>query len=187
MKFRRGFKTEANQYAREFRQELGLEPEDPLCPRKLADRLLIPIAALSDFRSVLPDAVHQLSANDPSAFSAATVFMGTRRLILFNDCHDPYRQNADIAHELAHSILGHPPCPPLNNYGCRNFAKKHEDEANWLGPALLVSEEAALRIAEKGVAVVEAAKNFSVSKPLMQMRLNVTAAYRRVRSVKRVR
>ena len=27
-----GFKTEANEYAREFRKELGLKLYDPLCP-----------------------------------------------------------------------------------------------------------------------------------------------------------
>ena len=43
---RRGFKKEANEYAKEFRQELGLRAHDPLCPWKLAEHLAIPVKPL---------------------------------------------------------------------------------------------------------------------------------------------
>lgn len=32
MAFRRGFKTEAEAYAKDFRAELGIQPHMPLCP-----------------------------------------------------------------------------------------------------------------------------------------------------------
>ena len=47
MILRRGFKTEANKYAREFRLELNIPPDGPLCPWRLAQHLLVPVFKLS--------------------------------------------------------------------------------------------------------------------------------------------
>jgi hypothetical protein len=55
-----------------------------------------------------------------------------------------------------------------------------EEEADWLGPAILVSEEAALRVAREGIPLVTAAELYRVSEQVMRFRLNVTAANKRV-------
>ncbi len=180
MRLKRGFKTEANEYAREFRRELGLPARAPLCPFALAEHLAIPVAPLSQFGHRAPESVAFLRNSGPDEFYAATVFAGTKRLIIYNDVHHPLRQRSDIAHELAHGILGHPPSPPLSDEGCRNFDPQLEDEANWLGPSLLISEEAALWIARKGLSLDEASALYEVSRPVVRMRLNVTGARKRV-------
>lgn len=181
MGLRRGFKTEANQYAREFRQELGLEPHAPLCPWNLAEYLAIDVLKLSAFREHVPHAVHQLMHVDRESFSAGTVFCGLKRLIVFNDSHLRGRQASDIIHELSHAILGHPPSVPFNDYGCRNFNKEIEEEANWLGPALLVSEESALHIVRQRMSETLAAQHYGCTTSVIRFRLNITGASKRIR------
>lgn len=109
MALRRGFKSEANKYAKEMREELGRQPHEPLCPWELASLLEIPILPLSEFSASDPQAVSVLSNGAQDNFSAVSVFEGRKRLIVHNDAHHPYRQAANIAHELSHAILLHPP------------------------------------------------------------------------------
>lgn len=180
MALRRGFKKDANAYAREFREELGLKPHAPLCPRRLATHLAIPVLALSKFQNTIPKAVHCLTIKDTKSFSAVTVFDGRRRLIVHNDAHLPLRQASNISHELSHAILQHPPTEPFNEYGCRNFNPDYEEEANWLGPALLISEEAALHIVRTGMTIAEAVEYYQASKEVINMRLNVTGSRKRI-------
>jgi Zn-dependent peptidase ImmA (M78 family) len=58
-----------------------------------------------------PDCVRHFSHVEPEAFSGVTVFSGQRRMIVYNDAHVPGRQHSDVAHELAHALLMHPPAP----------------------------------------------------------------------------
>lgn len=180
LKLRRGFKTEANAYARELRAELGIRPHAPLCPWQLAEHLEIPVVPLSEFQNEIPEAVRLLTKQDKKSFSAVTVFDGTRRLIVHNDSHDPLRQASNISHEISHGILQHLPDEVFNKCGCRNFNQEYEDEANWLGPALLISEEAALHIVKTGMTIDEAVEHYRVSKPVITMRINVTGARKRI-------
>ncbi len=178
---RRGFKKEANDYSREYRAELGVSPDAPLCPRALAAHLEIPLIPLSFFSEIAPAEYAALSLGNQSEFFGLTVFHGHRRTIVFNDSCAEVRQTSDLAHELAHGILGHEPHELLDEDGNRMFNDVMEEEANWLGPALLVSEEAALRVARSRMVLAEAAEIYGVSVPVMRMRLNVTAAHSRVR------
>lgn len=179
---RRGFKSESNQIARAVRRELRLRPTDPIDPWTLADYLGIPLVALSAFHREAAPAVKHFSVVEPSAFSAMTVFFGSKRLIVYNDSHSRGRQSSDITHETAHALLLHPPAPALSAYGCRTWEATFEGEANWLAGALLVSEEAALEVARSGMSVEVAAKAYGTSQDMIQWRLNVTAARRRAES-----
>lgn len=138
------------------------------------------LATLSSFEEAFPAQVSQLRDRDPGAFSAMTIHDGSKRLIVVNDGHSVVRQNADVSHEVAHDLLGHPARPVFDLRGCRDFDEDAEDEADWLGPALLVSEEAALHVARHGLSLDEAAALYGVSEQVMRFRLNVTAAYKRV-------
>ena len=180
--FRRGFKTEANKYAREFRDELNLKAHEPLCPWLLAHHLCIPVYKITEYLgSEIPQYVDYFTKIDKKYFSAVTLFHGSRRIIIHNDYHHHHRQASNIAHELSHGILGHPPTCPLNNNGQRNVIDEHENEANWLGPTLLVSEEAALHIAQNDISVDNAVGIYKVSKDVIRFRLNVTAARKRAK------
>jgi Zn-dependent peptidase ImmA (M78 family) len=177
MALRRGFKSEANWLARNVRDELGIAPHLPLCPWRLADLLGFPVIALSEFAESNPDAVIYLrSSKGQRDFSAVTLFDGNSRLIIHNDGHQLKRQAANIAHELAHGLLLHPPKPPFDDQGSRHYDSTIEEEANWLGPALLVSEEAANHVARMSLPLAKASDVYGVSEDLMRMRLNVTGA-----------
>ena len=173
---RRGFKAEANRLAREIRQDLGLNAVDPLDPRALAQDLGIPLVPLSALKKDAPAVVRHFSQQESGAFSAMTMFYGTRRAILYNDSHSPGRQASDIAHELSHALLQHPPEPALDHRGRRNWNQDLEDEATWLAGALLISDEAAIQIAKTEMSAEVAAVAYGVSTQMVQWRLNVTAA-----------
>jgi Zn-dependent peptidase ImmA (M78 family) len=179
MGFRWGFKTEANELADEVRGELGIGPLERLDPRALASCLEIPILGLSELVADAPQIRHLLIV-EPEAFSAATVFSGSRRTIVHNDAHAAVRQNSNLAHELAHGILHHPRVCALDDIGCRTWNQDVEDEAAWLSGVLLVSEPATIAIAQGRWTPSQAALRFAVSGRMIQYRLNATGAARRV-------
>jgi hypothetical protein len=80
---RRGFKREANEFALEMREELGLRAESPLCPFSLAQHLEIRVVSLMDLCQQNPDVARRVSyfaERKPSAFSTVTVW---RELLTF--------------------------------------------------------------------------------------------------------
>jgi Zn-dependent peptidase ImmA (M78 family) len=180
MALKRGFKTEANKTAKEIRQELKLAPVDPINPWKLAEYLEIPVLTLSEMHEKAPVAVHYFSNINTSEFSALTVFNGPKRIIVYNDAHIKGRQANDVAHEISHGLLLHPAKPALDDNGCRDWDQDLEDEANCLSGTLLIPEEAALKIARQKMDVKDAAAFYGTSMKMVQWRLSVTAAYKRV-------
>jgi hypothetical protein len=183
MGYRRGFKTEASSLALDIRGELGLGPLDRLDPFCLANHLEIPVICLSDMLAEAPAVAHLLHV-ETSVFSAVTVFRGSERTIVHNDGHGPARQNHNICHELAHGILLHPPTPALDDRGCREWIADVEDEASWLAGVLLVTEDATIAVAQGTWTRAEAEQHFGVSRQLLQFRMNMTGAVKRVQRTK---
>jgi Zn-dependent peptidase ImmA (M78 family) len=176
----RGFKTDANWISAGIREELGLSLTAKMDVPRLADYLSVPVERLSDMAGVQPGFAHHLGVVDPEAFSAVTVFNGSRRKIIFNDAHAPGRCTSNIAHELSHALLLHPPTPPLDDRGCRIWNEDIEDEANWLAGVLLVTEDLALALVRRGTSLSLAASELGVSQQMLQWRINATGARKRV-------
>jgi Zn-dependent peptidase ImmA (M78 family) len=180
-RLRHGFKTAANEVARQVRAELGLAAASPLDIWALADHLEIPCMPLSDLSSLEPEAVNHFLRRETGAFSALTLFAEAQRLIVYNDAHAKTRQASDLAHELAHALLLHPAQSfVLDGFGCREWPAESEAEADWLGGALLVPDEAAVHVVRSKLSVAEAARVYGISEQMMRWRLNVTGAYKRV-------
>lgn len=175
---RHGFKTEAREIAAEVRGELGLTPLDALDPWVLAKHLCIPVWALSSY-SEIPSPVEYLSVTETGAFSAMIACQGVHRVIIYNDGHAPTRQRADIAHEIAHALLLHQPHPALDGHP-PHYDEVQEDEAKWLGGVLLVTDDFCMSCCRDGMEVAEAAVLMGVSPQLMQWRMNMSGAPRRV-------
>jgi Zn-dependent peptidase ImmA (M78 family) len=182
MAVKRGFSTEANWYSRSLRAEMRIKAHEKICPFALAKHLEIPVYAMSSFMGDIPSAVEFFSSDEGCRMlSAVTIFLqNNKRVIIHNDAHDPKRQAANIAHEIAHALLLHPPKPPFDENGARDYSPELEEEANLLGPALLISEEAALWIARNGWPLEKASQIYGASEELVRMRLNLCGAYRRV-------
>jgi hypothetical protein len=170
LSFRRGFKAEANRIAVRIRKQMGLSPAAPIDPAEICKRFDIQLIKLSslDLRS-------PFLGRSSSSFSAVTVPCGHLRAIVHNDSHHLYRQRSNICHELAHCFLGHECTPPLTEEGERAHHSGIEAEANFLGGALLVPNEAALHILQSGL-IHTAQSIYGVSQPMLHYRLRVSGA-----------
>lgn len=176
MKLRWGLKTEAEEYAEEFRVELSLQIDGALCPFQLAQHLEVPVFGLSKLPGLPTACLDHCLDEGQSEFSAMTVNDGPYRMIVHNDFHHPHRQNSNVMHEIAHIILGHPPRPPLTGDGCRHFDSVLEREANELGFTLLVPKRAALRVVEERIPTNVACALYGVSPQLLNYRISITDA-----------
>ena len=184
MSLRRGFKTRANQISVRLRKGQGRGPEAPIDLAVIAERLSIGIVPLSALKTDCPVAFRRLSITDKEVFSAATLPLDSGgRIIVHNDSHHPSRQRGNLAHELAHILLGHPFTYPIDPSGSRNIDRDIEDEASWLGPTILVSNEAALYIVRQGFDDETACEMYGVSLPLLRMRINGSGARIRHRRI----
>ena len=176
MAYRRGFKTEAELIANEVREELGLSVMDPLDPLLLADHLAIPVIPLSELESLDDESTHYLLKIEPKSFSAVTVFSGRRRTIVHNDSHASTRQRSNVSHELGHGLLGHDPTAALDDRGCRLWDQAVEDEATFLGGALLIPRDACIALALKRKPLWWIAQEFGISEQMVRYRLAMTGA-----------
>jgi Zn-dependent peptidase ImmA (M78 family) len=95
--------------------------------------------------------------------------------------HSPARQASNVTHEDAHGLLLHEPTPAFGPHGCRIWRDEVEEEAQWLAGVLLITEETAVAVARSNLPIAAAATRYGVSEQMMQYRLNMTGAYRRVR------
>lgn len=177
--FRRGFKTEAESLSLEIRAELGLGFDDPLDQRVLAEHLAVEVVDLASLVAYGASAasISHFQVGARGEFSGATVFRGAYRTIIVNDAHATVRQASSLAHELSHLLLEHEPHRAVADDGCRLWSQAMEAEADWMAGALLVTRDAALRIARDRVPIAEAAGKFGVSEKMMQWRLANTGAH----------
>lgn len=176
MAVRWGFKTEAESTALEVRAELGLQATDRLDPLALAEHLEIPVVPLSHFHSDAPDAVRHLQDINHEAFSAVTVFCGSRRIIVHNDAHVPGRRASNLTHELSHGLLLHPPAPALDDRGCRRWDPTIEKEADILAGVLLLPQEACIAMALQGASDSQVALAFGTSVDMARWRMGASGA-----------
>ena len=177
MKYRRGFKTEAERIALDVRAELGLSATNALDVLAVAERWgvsVIPMSALADRRGT-STFLKVFRTKEQDSFSAVTIFSGSARLIVHNDSHHPYRQSSNIAHELSHCILEHQPTYLREEEsGCRDWNATYEAEADWLGATLLIPREGGLYFVKRGWGIREIAEHFRVSEPLTRWRIYQT-------------
>lgn len=178
---RRGFKTEAEKIAQLVRAELGLGPLDALDCFVLAEEWGIPVVSLGELREdgAKNASIRRLLTGD-AGFSATTVVLGTKRLVVYNPRHTPGRNANNLSHELSHLILEHEAAPAIGIGGCRHWDGPQEAEADWLGAAMLVPRESALRWMLRTGDLEEGAHNFGVSVDLFRWRVNHTGVARQL-------
>ena len=182
----RGFKSWAERTATSLRGELALLPFEPLDPRRLADYLQVRLITPHQVDGITDDILHQLLVVDPWGWSALTLDQEHSALVIYNPAHPPGRQASDITHELAHIVLGHQPATmimsPDGTLVMRSYNQKQEEEANWLGWALLLPREALLSLRRRKVAVPGIAASFGVTEILVQYRMRITGVESQIRA-----
>jgi IrrE N-terminal-like domain len=133
------FIDHCEQVALEVRADLGLTVGDAFSPRELAEQQAIKIETIERFLPAFPAEVNRLVREGPEAFAAATVFCGTRCLILVNPSQSKREEALSIAHELAHRELEHEPTWPLfDEQGRRRRSDSEEAQADYLAGAMFV-------------------------------------------------
>jgi Zn-dependent peptidase ImmA (M78 family) len=183
--FERGFKTWCEAYSTEKRIELGLATGAPLNTRALAKNLGVRVWTPHDVKGLSSDAVRVLLRNDgktPSCWSAVTVVVGAKVVVILNSSHSLARQASDLTHELAHRIRGHEAQEvDVTADGLmllKSYDKHQEEEADWLSGCLLLPREALTSIKRQGLAQSDAAAQYGVSMRMLTYRLAMTGVSR---------
>ena len=109
MPFERGFKTRCENIAQSIRQDLGLQPSDPLPSTDLADYLGVRLITPADIPGMSNESLRTLLEDEGSNWSALTVSEPGGSLVIYNPKNSVARQSSDIAHELSHLLLRHTP------------------------------------------------------------------------------
>ena len=185
----RGFKSRCESISLGLRDDLGLPRTAPLPPDRLAEHLAIPIVSLEDVPGVEEDDAHQLLVVDPDSWSAITVSVAGREAIIINPRHRGGRPAVDIAHEVAHLLLGHEPSLMSfvgdQDLAIRGYDRAAEEEADWLAGAILLPREALVHIARSRMDLASVLQTYCVSEALYTYRVNITGVnvqFRRGRS-----
>ncbi|HVX58567.1 MAG TPA: ImmA/IrrE family metallo-endopeptidase [Candidatus Saccharimonadales bacterium] len=184
-RFERGFKSWCENTAVVTRKKLGLYPSDPLPPRELAEHMGVKIMNLDEV-GLNPLSVTYLSSAQGDEWSAVTVYVSGKKIIVVNPRHSDARQASNIMHELAHIIRGHEPSKVehLHGYALRDFNQLQENEANWLAACLLLPRPALLYSGYRNQSIDEAVVRYGVSKSLYKYRTVVSGVSRQLRAAR---
>ena len=183
--FERGFKAWCERYSTDIRRTLGAGPEAPLDTRALAQQLGVRVWFPHDVPGLDSDTLAILLRNDgktPSCWSAVTIVLGKKIVVILNSSHSAARQASDLTHELAHRIRGHVAQEiDVTDEGVmllKSYEKVLEDEADWLSGCLLLPREALLHIRRQGLSDEEAASRYGVSLRMLSYRVARTGVAR---------
>ena len=178
MSLERGFKAWSERVAQSLREDLKLTPEAPMPARLLAEHLDIILMTPSQIDDLPTDILRQLTVVDPTGWHALSLEIQGVRTVIYNDRSSTRRQSSDISHELAHIIRAHEPSQLLfsetNNFAMRSYDPKQEDEANWLGWALLLPRPALIRCVDQRMSNDAIAAEYEVSEQLVEFRKRMT-------------
>ena len=179
MTLRRGFKSEAERIAKRVRTGLGLSDVDPVAPELIAEFLGIEVRSGDE---LLPrERFEYLEDIQPGSFSACTLQPTPDRVVVVHNPVSPKtRQKSDVAHELAHTLLGHE-LSSVQRLGDLTFLScdlVQEEEAAWLSGCLLLPRALLLAEVRRGAGASDIARKHGVSEKMAKYRLDVTGVVR---------
>jgi Zn-dependent peptidase ImmA (M78 family) len=156
---------------------LGLTAYAPLDPWAYAIHLKVNILEF-DKLGLPTKAVRQLTVVDGDSWSAMTLKSGDTFAIVINPSHALTRQRSDLMHELAHVELRHVPARvEVSESGLlllSDYSDEQEQEADWLGAALLLPRDGLVRLRVGRKSTAEIATYYGVSEALCEWRLRMT-------------
>lgn len=180
---RRGFKAQSERLSETARASLGLGPLARLDPWTYAESLGAYVLG-ADELDLPPNHAAQLLRRDPDSWSGMTLAEDGLLLIVLNSAQSKRRQASTLMHELAHSILYHTPTSvQVSAAGLvllSDYSDEQEEEADWLGGALLLPQAALLYHRSAGAPVADIARQFGVSDDLCHWRCRMTGVEKRI-------
>lgn len=156
---------------------MAILPFAPLDPWKLAANQGIRVWTPTEVAGLSAEHLQVLLRKDdqPSCWSAVTVVVESKILVILNSTHPRGRQANDLTHELAHRILKHKPQEmDVTADGImmlKSYDKVQEDEADWLSSCLLLPRDALVSIKNRRLNADHAAVEYGVSKKMLNYRL----------------
>ncbi len=183
----RGYKAWCERFSADTRRNLGLPSTAPLRGHQLATHLGIRVWTPDDVPGLPPETRKVLLRNDgtPSCWSAVTLIVGEKTLVILNSSHSPARQASDLMHELAHRIRNHEPEEmSISSEGLmllKAYDKEQEEEADWLAGVLLLPRDALVHIRHQGLSDEEVVAEYGVSKRMYTYRVSMTGVNRQFR------
>ena len=180
---RRGFKAEAERRAASARADMGLSATEKLCPWRYAEHLGVLVYEASEL-DLEPDHASQLLVRDPDSWSGMTLLEEGVHVVVLNSTHLASRRASTLMHELAHIILEHAPAEvdvsPSGLVLLSDYSTEQEDEADWLGAALLLPEPALILLRGQGYSIEAIAQKFGVSDQICHWRCRMTGVEKRL-------
>ena len=171
-----------------FRRDLQIEAFGALDPLELARHLNILVWTPYDVARIgglAKNHLDQLLKHDPSSWSAVTLILPLKKVIILNSSHAPVRNNSDLMHELAHLILEHEPTrvdmTPERLMILDTYDKLQEAEADWLAGALLVPRDALLDMLLHNQSIKAIASHLNVSTKMIEWRSRMTGIDKQLR------
>lgn len=121
----------------------------------------------------------QLLDVDSSGWSAVTVCVEKKSVLIHNPQHSKARQASNAAHEIAHLILEHEPTRAVmsrdGSFVMRSFNEKQE-EADWLAWCLLLPRQAVIGALRARLSIAQIAANFGISEAVARFRVQKAGA-----------
>ena len=179
--FQRGFKAWCENSSESLRRKLGKSIHEPLDPFELAKALRIELWDLGSITTLSQQAFLFLASEEGDEWSAVTVYVGTRLIVVLNPRHSPARQASDLMHELAHVIREHKPASMVaspEGFVLRTFDEQQEAEANWLAAALLLPRSALAYCVARKIPSDQLQAEYCVSQQMLRYRMGVTGVRR---------
>lgn len=186
MALRRGFKAEAERLAKDIWTGMDLEPSNCMDALKLAKHVGCVVRSADTLIDI--ERLKELKRIQDNAFFACTFRLpGNRYAIVYNPLMQPTRRNSDVAHEVAHIVLGHR-LSRLQRLGSIAFLscdKGQEEEAAWLSGCLLLPRFVLFEDLARGLATATIANDRILSKDMVDYRVRVTGVARQLAAGRR--
>lgn len=182
--FERGFKTWCENTSESLRRKLGKKTHEPLDPFDLAKVLDVEVWDLDSVTGLTPAALRHLSSAAGDEWSAVTVYIGDRLIVVLNPRHLRPRQASNLMHELAHVIRGHEPASMIASeagFFLRTFDAQQEAEAGWLAASLLLPRTALAYCQSRLIPMDQVMSDYGVSQKMLRYRMGVTGVSRQFR------
>lgn len=164
--------------ALKYRSLLGLQPHDPVDPQALVSYLGIVTTSPEKIPGISADSLKTLLNDEASSWSALTLSIKDKKVIILNSAHTGGRPASDLMHEIAHIIIGH---KPSNIYVTEDkllivnsYNREQEEEADWMAGCLLLPRDALIYLKRRKVNNFTIQQKYGVSSQMLGYRLNVT-------------
>lgn len=158
----------------ELRALGGAGPTDCLDIFKLAPALSAEIIQLAWGGDVSDEILYQLTEVDPNSFSAGTLVLPDRFIIVINPAHSSTRNSISVLEECAHIYLNHRP-ERIHNLDSHFFSRRYDEsmekEAYAVGAAALLPSSVLDLVKSGSVSVRNLARQHGVSEDLVRFRL----------------